>query len=365
MEISLLLIEPIGKANSGVTPYEMSRIIAPYVKRDGGSFAFGSIQPQKSPCARSLKRFRAWIKPLKSHGPSGWVYVKKIEGLEPSHLRPLILSHGWINLPPFNRVEDGFAYSFSLGELPVTILVRTSRTGIDCHSDSALTRAERVALSCYLDRILSLDFPHKSFQDLCRRKGERALLVLARKGWGRMLRAATPWEDAVKTLLTTNASWPYTVQMCRDLVMNVGEITSSGSRTFPTARRLKAFLDGGYASRLKIGYRIRYLASLVASAQNADSWLNEPMPTISKEDVTDRVLGWKGFGRYAAAHFLMLLGLHSFLPVDREVAKHLKIPKGLSRARVDELKCFSDWGDFRFTAYKTYRVLSRKNWIGD
>lgn len=276
------------------------------------------------------------------------------------------MSHGWINLPPFRRIEDGFEYSFSLCELlPITILIRASRKAVDCHADTSLTKVEREKLGLYLDRILSLDFPLESFQDLCFQRGERTLHRLANKGWGRMLRAATPWEDAVKTLLTTNASWSYTVQMCRDLVMNAGEVTSNGARTFPTARQLKRFLEAEHAAELRIGYRMRYLASLLASALNADSWLDEPKLALSREDVVNRVSGWKGFGSYAASHFLMLLGFHSYLPVDREVAKHLKIPKGRSRAGFDEHKHFMDWGDFRFTAYKASRVLRRMNWIGD
>jgi N-glycosylase/DNA lyase len=276
-----------------------------------------------------------------------------------------MMSHGWINLSPFSRNADGFSYSFSLSEeLPITISIKTSRKAVECYADISLTKIEREKLSRHLNRILSLDFPLKSFQELCLQKGERAIHTLAKKGWGRMLRAATPWEDAVKTLLTTNASWPYTVRMCQDLVQTVGKTTSNGCRTFPTARQLIRFLKTGDTTGLRLGYRIVYLTCLMEKALRTDSWLNEPRLKIPQGELSKRISKWKGFGPYAASHILMLMGLHSYLPVDREVARYLKITSSLPRVGLNKLDHLSDWGDFRFTAYKLFRVLKKENWIG-
>ncbi len=277
-----------------------------------------------------------------------------------------MLSHGWINLSPISRLNNGFIYPIHLDEnRPITITIKATRNGVEILTDTALRIDDKNLLLNRITRILSLDFPLGSFRKTCIERGRSNFYRLARKGWGRILRSGSPWEDAAKTLLTTNASWPHTVKMCDALVQHIGKVAPSGVKAFPTSQQLIKYNRIHSLDKLKLGYRGSYLIALAENAIGEDSWLQEPQISIGKEELEKRVSKWKGFGPYATNHLMMLMGFHSYLPIDREVIKHMKTNIDLKRARNDSITDFSDWGDFRFTAYKLSRVAKKMNWIGD
>lgn len=292
--------------------------------------------------------------------------VAGLAEIPPAQLKPILLSHGWINLPPFERINSGFAYSIALDPTKaITLTVSASRGQIKCSSDAFLNRSQKVRLHAILRRILSLDFPIATFIEACRSKKDATLLSLARRGWGRMLRSATPWEDAVKTLCTTNASWPHTIQMCRAIVKKAGSPTASSKQAFPSPSQLLATASVAEPSALKLGYRLPYVLSLAERAMGVDDWLQDPGASLPKVELEERISHWRGFGPYAKSHFLVLMGFHSSLPIDREVAMHLGIRKQGKKLRICGNLPYAEWGEFQFTAYKLTRVARRLNWIGD
>ena len=150
------------------------------------------------------------------------------------HFEPILRSHGWIYLAPLDRTDRGFNYPFLLKcRIPVTLQISASSKGIAIKTDRRMGNRQMEVIRHVADHMLSLDFPLDDFQALCRQKKAMTLLRLVKKGWGRMLRSPTFWEDAVKTLCTTNASWGYTVKMCKNLCDKLGEVTPSGLKTFP------------------------------------------------------------------------------------------------------------------------------------
>jgi hypothetical protein len=125
-------------------------------------------------------------------------------------LDPIMHSHGWAYLAPLEQTQDGFRYPvvFGVGGT-ATLQVAASKTGVVVRTERHLSTEQKRRLLATAKHMLSADFPLAEFQDVCRRKKAKTLLRLAKRGWGRMLRSPSFWEDAVKTLCTTNASWGY------------------------------------------------------------------------------------------------------------------------------------------------------------
>jgi len=291
-------------------------------------------------------------------------FVAQISGLASWQLNPIMLSHGWINLPPFRRFSNGFIYSFFLEEnFPVSVLVKREKKGVSCFIDTQISITQQKLMTEFIDRILSLDFPIQNFRLLCKERGEKDFLFLSRRGWGRMLRSATPWEDAVKTLCTTNASWSHTVKMCSELVELGGAVTQSGLRTFPAPKNILETIQPEKGA-ISLGYRLESLRQLADRSISRDSWMCRLVLDLPEEELKERISSWRGFGPYATQHLMVLLGFHSYLPVDREVGKYIGVHSPGKRFKPGSLPHFDSWGEYRFTAYKLTRVLTKMNWIG-
>lgn len=271
-----------------------------------------------------------------------------IAGLPPRQFSPLLQSHGWRFLLPFEPLDKGFRYTFNLREnTAVTVDVVVEKGGLVCRADRALGPTDRTRLEACLARMLALDFPMAAFRARCKARGEEAYLRLAQKGWGRVLRAATPREDAVKILCTTNVAWTNTVRMVANLVGAAGRTSASGRRPFPTPEDVLKAARHKNAPALKLGYRLESLVILARSALGENAWLMEPTPPNLPEDALfKRIQGFRGFGPYAAQHLMIMMNYYGYLPIDSEVAKFLQ-----ADGRVHPGEPFEDWGEFRFPAY--------------
>lgn len=289
------------------------------------------------------------------------IVIKKIKN---SELRPITHIHGWINLAPLKKTAKGFICSLSLNpRLALTVEISTGTKSAICKSAINLDASTRLILRHQTERMLSVDFPLAEFKDLCRKKKSKIFLKLANAGWGRLLRSPTAWEDAVKTLCTTNASWGQTEGMCNRLCNRLGSKTRSGLSAFPLPPAIIRLGEEKLRSEIKMGYRSKYLISLAERAISGEvSWLLGAQARTEEESVLQEIKSWPGFGKYAVNHMMILLGFHNYLPIDREVTKYftqaLKKEKDISQA-------YEQWGKFRFTAYKLERVGRKLNWIGD
>jgi len=290
-----------------------------------------------------------------------------IRSLSRSTLHPILRSHGWIHLAPCEGTDIGFRYAAPLGRRgAVTITATGLPASIRIETDRALGDGQAGHVRNAVRHMLSLDFPLDDFVNMCRARKETALLTLARRGWGRMLRSPTFWEDAVKTLCTTNAAWPYTQKMCANLCAVLGRRTSSGLRTLPLPRDILGAGERTLIDDVGMGYRSRSLIELAERTTSGDTpWLFDAGRKPDAETAEREIRLWHGFGRYATRHLLVLMGFHQYLPIDREVANHLGIRKPGDRGSGLDSADFEDWGGFRFTAYKLTRVARKMNWIGD
>jgi 3-methyladenine DNA glycosylase/8-oxoguanine DNA glycosylase len=225
----------------------------------------------------------------------------------PFSLDAVVASHGWYQLKPFRfvpatralettiRLPGGRAADLSLTQAGVSrIAIATPR--VLSARDAAL--AEGV-----LRRMLHFDAPLDAFHRVCR--SAPSLHWIAKLGLGRVLRAQDLWEDALKTLLTTNCTWKQTVSMVDRLVEAIGPRAASGRRAFPSPEAARAAGVRFFEREVKAGYRARAAVELAERAERGelDSFSAEDEDAARKE-----ITSWKGFGDYAATSVLALLG---------------------------------------------------------
>ena len=290
-----------------------------------------------------------------------------IRSVSKTTLQPILRSHGWPYLAPCEVTDGGFSYPMRLGaRSSVTVKVSGLPCSLRMEPDRTLSPQQTDRVKRAIQHMLSLDFPLDAFIADCRTRKARPLLRLARQGWGRMFRSPTLWEDAVKTLCTTNAAWPYTQKMCANLCSVLGRSTQSGMKTMPLPQDILTAGKRVLVTDVGIGYRSRSLFELAERAASGTvPWLFDPADKPDAETAEREIRSWHGFGRYATNHLLVLMGFHQYLPIDREVGNHLGIrTPGDKGSDLDSMH-FKQWGQFRFTAYKLTRVARRMNWIGD
>ncbi len=171
----------------------------------------------------------------------------------------------------------------------------------------------------------------------------------AARGAGRLLRSPTVFEDAVKTLCTTNCSWALTRVMTANLVERLGEVGPAGPRAFPTPQAMAAQPERFYREAIRAGYRagaLRELARRVASGElDVEAWRGSPRST---EALAEEIAGLSGFGPYATEHLLRLLGRHDHLALDSWTRAKLTRLRGRRRVPSDRTlrRWYAPYGPF-------------------
>jgi N-glycosylase/DNA lyase len=276
--------------------------------------------------------------------------------LPPLDLDLVVRSHGWYDLPPFewDGEKKNLGFRFLEGEDPVRVVVSARSSGLVATATAVAPPARRMsskgeegkggagrkagaprratasgapslpfeenlrvssdlpsraAVRRTLERVLDLRAELSSFHSLC--AGDPRFAWIARRGAGRILRAPTAFEDAVKVLATTNCTWGLTRVMVRNLI----ERFDRGG-AFPHAAFV-AGLRSRDLEKLKFGYRAPYLAAfadrVASGALELARWEDVSRPD---EEVEAEIRAEKGFGPYAADTLGRLLGRHGKLGLD-------------------------------------------------
>jgi N-glycosylase/DNA lyase len=237
-----------------------------------------------------------------------------------------VRSHGWYDLPPFewNAEKRTLGFRFLEGECPVQVVVAARERGLVASAAPAAPPRSspfkenlpvssevpsRAAVRRALDRVFDLRAELSSFHSLC--AGDPRFAWIARRGAGRILRAPTLFEDAVKVLATTNCTWGLTKIMVSNLIARYG----NGGAFPPPA--FVAGLSARQTESLKFGYRAPYLAAfadrVASGALDLARWEDPARPD---EEVENEIRAEKGFGPYAADTLGRLLGRHGKLGLD-------------------------------------------------
>jgi 3-methyladenine DNA glycosylase/8-oxoguanine DNA glycosylase len=224
----------------------------------------------------------------------------------------VVRSHGWYDLPPF-------AYDAARGELttlvpgPATLRFRVRDGYLEASGGSGKTAFRAVA-----ERVFSLDLDLSAFDAAV--EDEPALRRALRRGGGRMLRAPTLFEDAVKMLLTTNCSWAATRGMVQRLIAVAGE-----GGAFPDPASVARFSPGALARSIRCGYRAislsRFARRVASGRLDPAAWERRD---TSAEGVREAILAEHGFGPYAAEGLLRILGRHEYLALDSWIRRQYR-----------------------------------------
>lgn len=220
-------------------------------------------------------------------------------------------SHGWYDLPPFAWDEKKHRLRFVIldGGAPVAVELAAEDGGV---AVSAGRGARPAAVLVATRRVLDLEADLGAFHALCRERDADGFSWIARRGAGRILRAPTLFEDAVKVLATTNCSWGLT----RAMVVNLIALFDRGG-AFPDAPFLAGFSEAKLRKEARLGYRAPYLllfATRVASARlDLSRWERAELDDAALEK---EMLAEKGFGPYAVQTLGRLLGRHGRLGLD-------------------------------------------------
>jgi len=258
---------------------------------------------------------------VRSHGfytLSPWVYDPERRALG----RPLVLAAGRT------------AFGEAAGEGPALRITATA--------EGRLSAVERREVEAQLRACLSLDEDlapfHARIRELEAVPPRRPLPPLrwaVERGAGRLLRSPTVYEDAVKTLCTTNCTFALTRHMVRNLVEALGE-PGPGGRAFPSAAAMAERPERFYREVVRAGYRsgaLRAIAVEVArGGLDMEPWRG---PGLETEELALRIRALPGFGPYATGHLLRLLGRHDRLALDSWTRAKLARLRGCRRQPTD------------------------------
>jgi 3-methyladenine DNA glycosylase/8-oxoguanine DNA glycosylase len=286
----------------------------------------------------------------------------------PFSLSAVVWSHGWIRLAPFAEDDrtDGLTYVDQLysGQV-VELRIQEVAGGVSVEVDSQLSEAEGAEVASKVDWMLGLDQDFSAFYAVAR--GEPKLAQVEERAQGRILRSPTLFEDTVKTILTTNASWHQTIRMAAALVSQFGTPLASDptGHAFPAPDRLSVTDEETLRSLGPLGYRAPYVLELARSvtsgALDLESLKTADIPTA---ELRKRLLAIRGVGQYATANLLMLLARYDFVPVDswalNMVSHEWYNGERVGRAEVEA--AFERWGDWKGLAYWFWDWSHKDEW---
>jgi 3-methyladenine DNA glycosylase/8-oxoguanine DNA glycosylase len=269
----------------------------------------------------------------------------------PFDLALVCRSHGWYDLAPWRwdearrllarplRLAPGRVVGAEVAEGQAGLVVRLASVG-------RLSRADAEAARGQLARALALDEELGPFRELAGRLEERRTAgagpdlpdlrwALAR-GAGRLLRSPTVFEDAVKTLCTTNCSWSLTRHMVGRLCEALGEPGPDGRPAFPAPEAMARRPERFYRERIRAGYRAPFLRALARAVDGGRLDLEAlRSPGVPTPELLARLQGLDGFGPYAAEHLARLLGRHDFLALDAWTRQKLRRLRARRRVPAD------------------------------
>jgi 3-methyladenine DNA glycosylase/8-oxoguanine DNA glycosylase len=273
---------------------------------------------------------------------------------EPFDLDVTVRSHGFYALDPwrYDQQRRVLGRPLRLGGGRVAYAEVAERAGgepglaVRVAAAGRLVAAEANEARAQLRVALGLDEDLGPFYGLVRRLsagspsagGARLpdLRWAAERGAGRLLRSPTVFEDAVKTLCTTNCTWALTETMVRNLVEALGEEGPLGRRAFPTPEAMARRPERFYRDRVRAGYRAPFMRALAVSVASGrlqvEAWRASSLDT---DALGREIAGIKGFGPYATEHLLRLLGRHEHLALDSWNRKKLARLRGVRRQPSD------------------------------
>lgn len=269
-------------------------------------------------------------------------------------LLPTVYSHGWCALAPFTVDKDRSAlnYAYHVGShRPFVIEVTQPRkAGLKMRIDGveSLDARKKHDVISLVRSCFRLDEELSEFYSQARK--HPTFRWIPRKGAGRLLRAPTVFEDAVKMICTTNCSWALTETMVDYLCRTLGSRVGDSQFTFPGPEAIADCSEKFLRKEIHAGYRAPYLLELsrriVKRDIDIESWRKA---NCSTEELYKEVQSVKGIGPYAGGNILKLLGRYDYLGIDSWCRKRFSELHGNGRPKSDKAieKFYEPFGKWR------------------
>jgi len=278
-------------------------------------------------------------------------------------LRKTVLSHGWINLPPYRyNYENNILVRtefISNNMVELFISQRDNCVKVKVKSEVKLDNFTKNEIKAKVQNILQLNIDLNEFCALTKNKSKNVFRYL-NAGGGRFLTGISLFEDVVKTLLTTNTTWNQTVNMTENFICQFNRIKYQASMIcgFPTYCEFRRIKPKTIVKNLRFGYRNEYLENIINKFLEMDGFVNDDKITTINE-----LKKVKGIGKYSIAHIKCLMGIFDEIPIDSEVIKYAKL-KGIGHNENEINEYYREYEQYAFLAYKIERIVNKINWIG-
>lgn len=262
-----------------------------------------------------------------------------------------VFSHGWRNLAPFEYDREAGAL-YRTERLPnggLAVVCMSSGEGtvlVEATATRALEESDARFIRGVVSRCLGLDRDLVGFYGAI--AGEPSYEWVIDHKAGRVLASSSVWEDLVKTLTTTNTSWSNTVSMCERLARIGPQV--GGRHCFPTPSEIWAIGVEELGEATGLGYRAPYLHELASAIGcgevEPERWRIE---SLDSGEIERQILELKGFGPYAAANMLKLLGHYERLAIDSSVRETFRVQQssGVSPSDADIERHYEPYGRWR------------------
>jgi 3-methyladenine DNA glycosylase/8-oxoguanine DNA glycosylase len=287
----------------------------------------------------------------------------KISARPPFDFKQTATTHGWVGLAPnyWNRENNQIERIQQLSNgLVVRLLISGNlsetkpEVNIVVNHSAKLSASDEKEIRKIVEHMLRLDEDFSDLYLIAEKKKEHFTGML--RGFGRLLRSPSVFEDIVKTICTTNIQWAGTKRMVQELVSSFGKPFDlmPEQKTFPSALDIAGNSADIFAKKTNLGYRTDYIYLLAVQVAKGDidteSFLDQQILT---NDLRRILLKIKGIGNYSAATMLMLLGHYDELPVD-SVFREFVFKKYFKGKTVNEKKAgkiYKDWDRWKYLAY--------------
>ncbi|CAM9701062.1 unnamed protein product [Ascophyllum nodosum] len=172
------------------------------------------------------------------------------------------------------------------------------------------------------------------------------------RGYGRLFRSPTIFEDMVKSITGCNMKFQGTIRMNKLLCEKFGR-----NGAFPTPHDLEGVQAEDLKDNAKVGYRADRILRLAKSFRDGTvdpKWLGAGERT--RDEVFKFVKNLYGFGDYAAGNVTMLLGFYEEVPLDSETVRHFKDFYGVTTKNVKEVapkarQQYAPYAPYQFLQY--------------
>jgi len=278
-------------------------------------------------------------------------------------LRKTVLSHGWVNLPPYNYdYKNNVLYRTEIVNdnlIELFISQKDNFVTVKIKSKEKLDKSAKNKIKKKIHNIFQLDIDLDEFCTLAKKLNKRIFRYL-NAGGGRFLTGISLFEDVVKTLLTTNTTWNQTVKMSENFISQFNKIKYKTPIIcgFPTYCEFRKIKPNKVIKGLRFGYRNEYLINIINKFLEKEGFVDDDKMTIINE-----LREVKGIGKYSIAHIKCLMGIFDEIPIDSEVIKYAKL-KGIGHSEKQIIKYYQEYEQYAFLAYKIDRIVNKINWIG-